>query len=174
MHRKIFYVIYRLQTIENYYQLWLHVLLCVRSFIAIVYVFVYHTVHVYLHSFSAWCIHTFILRNIPSPLCACEYSFSAFPCTYSLAVYIYNTWEDIIIYAFCLFVYIERIFLSKKSRQKRLPRINCTKLCQVWKGGIYSLKVKKVSVNKGVLMSSQTSNSLIQVVDLYLSLCCLF
>lgn len=119
----------RLQTIENYYQLWLHVLLCVRSFIAIVYVFVYHTVHVYLHSFSAWCIYTFILRNIPSPLCACEYSFSAFPCTYSLAVYIYNTWEDIIIYAFCLFVYIERIFLSKKSRQKRLPRINCTKLC---------------------------------------------
>lgn len=120
MHRKIFYVIYRLQTIENYYQLWLHVLLCVRSFIAIVYVFVYHTVHVYLHSFSAWCIYTFILRNIPSPLCACEYSFSA------LSMY---TWEDIIIYAFCLFVYIERIFLSKKSRQKRLPRINCTKLC---------------------------------------------
>lgn len=165
MHRKIFYVIYRLQTIENYYQLWLHVLLCVRSFIAIVYVFVYHTVHVYLHSFSAWCIHTFILVNIRSAHC---------PCTYSLAVYIYNTWEDIIIYAFCLFVYIERIFLSKKSRQKRLPRINCTKLCQVWKGGICSLKVKKVSVNKGVLMSSQTSNSLIQVVDLYLSLCCLF
>lgn len=130
MHRKIFYVIYRLQTIENYYQLWLHVLLCVRSFIAIVYVFVYHTVHVYLHSFSAWCIyiHSFSVIfhhlsmhvNIRSAHC---------PCTYSLAVYIYNTWEDIIIYAFCLFVYIERIFLSKKSRQKRLPRINCTKLC---------------------------------------------
>lgn len=119
----------------------------------------------YIHSFSVIFHHLSVHVNIRSAHC---------PYTYSLAVYIYNTWEDIIIYAFCLFVYIERIFLSKKSRQKRLPRINCTKLCQVWKGGIYSLKVKKVSVNKGVLMSSQTSNSLIQVVDLYLSLCCLF
>lgn len=120
---------------------------------------------VHIHSFSVIFHHLSVHVNIRSAHC---------PCTYSLAVYIYNTWEDIIIYAFCLFVYIERIFLSKKSRQKRLPRINCTKLSQVWKGSIYSLKVKKVSVNKGVLMSSQTSNSLIQVVDLYLSLCCLF
>lgn len=74
----------------------------------------------YIHSFSVIFHHLSVHVNIRSVHC---------PCTYSLAVYIYNTWEDIIIYAFCLFVYIERIFLSKKSRQKRLPRINCTKLC---------------------------------------------
>lgn len=75
---------------------------------------------VHIHSFSVIFHHLSVHVNIRSAHC---------PCTYSLAVYIYNTWEDIIIYAFCLFVYIERIFLSKKSRQKRLPRINCTKLC---------------------------------------------
>lgn len=84
------------------------------------YIYILSAHGAYIHSFSVIFHHLSVHVNIRSAHC---------PCTYSLAVYIYNTWEDIIIYAFCLFVYIERIFLSKKSRQKRLPRINCTKLC---------------------------------------------
>lgn len=107
MHRKIFLVIYGLQTIENYYQLWLHVLLYIRSFIAVfmhlriclpycAWIDSFRVQGAYIHSFAVIFHHLSVHMNIRSAHC---------PCTYSLAVYIYNSflnaWEDIIIYAFC-------------------------------------------------------------------------
>lgn len=92
MHRKIFYVIYTdckpLKTTTNYDFMYYYVYVLLSQLfmylftILCMYIYILSAHGAYIHSFSVIFHHLSVHVNIRSAHC---------PCTYSLAVYIYNT-----------------------------------------------------------------------------------